>query len=296
MSSDSGLGTQKPPPHSHQRKDTSMPFDAHLVKPGDRPILSKIDTRATPGFDGKRDENKERAEKEATKNVSRMAELQERLYAENKRALLVVLQGMDTSGKDGVVRHVFSGLNPQGCHVTSFKKPSEAEADRDFLWRIHAAVPPKGEIAVFNRAHYEDVLVVRVHNFVPEKVWKKRYEMINEFERYISENGVRVVKFMLHISKDEQAERLRARIDDPSKRWKFSPQDLEERKFWKDYQSAYEDLLTKCSTTCAPWHVIPADRKWYRDWAVSTVLREVMEEMAPEPPKIEFDTAAIVVE
>lgn len=273
-----------------------MPLNLHLIKPDDKVGLSKIDPRSSPGFDGKKDDNKERAERETAKNVARIAELQERLYAENTRALLVVLQGMDTSGKDGVVRHVFSGLNPQGCHVTSFKKPSEAEADRDFLWRIHAAVPPKGDIAVFNRAHYEDVLVVRVHNFVPEKVWKKRYDMINEFERYISENGVRVVKFMLHISKDEQAERLRARIEDPSKRWKFSPQDLAERKFWGDYQAAYEDVLSRCSTKHAPWHVIPADRKWYRDWAVSTVLCEVMEEMDPKPPKIDFDPATIVVE
>lgn len=272
-----------------------MSMDAHVIRPGSGVELSKLSPRSTPGFDGTKDENKERAEKETTKNVSRMAELQEKLYAENSRALLVVLQGMDTSGKDGVVRHVFSGLNPQGCHVTSFKKPSEAEADRDFLWRIHAAVPAKGEIGVFNRAHYEDVLVVRVHNYVPEKVWKKRYEMINEFERYVSENGVRVVKFMLHISKEEQAERLRARIEEPSKRWKFSMQDLEERKLWNEYMRAYEDLLSKCSTAWAPWHVIPADRKWYRDWAISRVLREVMEEMDPRPPKLTFDPKTVEV-
>ncbi len=275
--------------------ELTMPMDTHVIRPGSSVELSKLSPRSTPGLDGTKDENKERAEKETTKNVSRMAELQEKLYAENSRALLVVLQGMDTSGKDGVVRHVFSGLNPQGCHVTSFKKPSEAEADRDFLWRIHAAVPAKGEIGVFNRAHYEDVLVVRVHNYVPEKVWKKRYEMINEFERYVRENGVRVVKFMLHISKEEQAERLRARIEEPSKRWKFSMQDLEERKLWAEYVRAYEDLLSKCSTAWAPWHVIPADRKWYRDWAISTVLREVMEEMDPKPPKLTFDPKTVEV-
>lgn len=273
-----------------------MALQHHLIKPGEKVDLSKVDPRGTPAFTGTKDENKERAEQETLENVARMAELQERLYAENTRALLVVLQGMDTSGKDGVVRHVFSGLNPQGCHVTSFKKPSEAEADRDFLWRIHAAVPPKGDIAVFNRAHYEDVLIVRVHNFVPDKVWKKRYEMINEFERYISENGVRIVKFMLHISKDEQGDRLRARLDNPAKRWKFSPQDLEERKLWKDYMGAYEDALAKCSTEWAPWHVIPSDRKWYRDWAVSAILRETMEKMDPKPPKIDFDPKSVVVE
>lgn len=273
-----------------------MPAPLHLIQPGSNPTLADLDPRGTPGLSDSKDDEKSRAERELADNVARMVELQEALYAENTRALLVVLQGMDTSGKDGVIRHVFSGLNPQGCHVTPFKKPSEAEADRDFLWRIHAAVPPKGDIAVFNRAHYEDVLVVRVHNYVPESTWRKRYAAINDFERYLSENGVRLLKFMLHISKDEQRDRLQARLDDPTKNWKYSPQDLEERKLWDDYIRAYEDALHHCSTTWAPWHVIPSDRKWYRNWAVSTIVREAMEGMNPQYPKVKIDRGTVIPE
>lgn len=261
----------------------------HLIAPGSRVRLADIDPAATPGVTGPKSKARDRAEKQTDDNIARLVELQEDLYAENRQALLVVLQGMDTSGKDGVVRHVFSGLNPQGCHVTSFKKPSEAEADQDFLWRIHAAVPPRGDIAVFNRAHYEDVLIVRVHNYVPKDIWRRRFDMINGFEAYLAANHVRVVKFMLHISKEEQLERLRARVDDPRKRWKFNPDDLKERGFWNDYMLAYTDILEKCSTTVAPWHVIPADKKWYRDWAISSILRDVMESMDPHPPKASWD-------
>lgn len=228
-------------------------------------------------------------------NIARIAELQELLYAENKSGLLVILQGMDTSGKDGVVRNVFSGINPQGCHVISFKKPSEMEADRDFLWRIHAAIPAKGEINVFNRAHYEDVLIVRVHNFVPEPVWRQRYDMINQFEEYLTNNHVVIVKFMLHISKDEQKQRLQARLDDPAKRWKFNPADVHERTHWDDYQRAYEAVLEKCSTPRAPWYVIPANKKWYRNWAISTILRQTLEELKPKAPKAAFDPKQIVI-
>ncbi|MFO0831042.1 MAG: polyphosphate kinase 2 family protein [Phycisphaerales bacterium] len=270
------------------------------VKPGSKFSLAGVDTGSTPGFSAQRGEKngdlKARAETELQEHASEIADLQERLWAENRRAVLVVLQGMDTSGKDGVIRHVFSGVNPQGCHVTSFKKPSEAEADRDYLWRIHGAVPPKGEIGIFNRAHYEDVLIVRVHSFVPEKVWKARYQQINEFEAYLASNHVTILKFMLHISKDEQAERLRARLEDPDKRWKFSPQDVEERKFWPRYMEAYQDAVTRCSTDHAPWHVVPADRKWYARWAIGAVVREAMEELDPRPPKVEMDVSKIVIQ
>lgn len=274
--------------------------DSLRVKPGTCVDLSKIDTSGTPGLrvspGEKNADTKTRAEGELAADVKRIAKLQEVLYAENKTALLVVLQGMDTSGKDGVIRHVFSGVNPQGCHVTSFKKPSEAEADRDYLWRIHAAVPAKGEIGIFNRAHYEDVLIVRVHGYVPEAQWRARYAQINEFEHYLTSNHVVVLKFMLHISKEEQRERLQARLDDPEKRWKFQPGDLAERKLWDKYQAAYEDALSACSTDWAPWHVIPADRKWYARWAIARVVRETLEAIGPQFPKAAEDYAGVRVE
>jgi PPK2 family polyphosphate:nucleotide phosphotransferase len=272
--------------------------DLHRIKPNARVRLADIDPDSAPGFPSKKREKtaiKDEAAKQVASNLQRIAELQELLYAQNQTSMLVVLQGMDTSGKDGVVRGVFSGINPQGCHITSFKKPSEAEADRDFLWRIHAQVPARGEINVFNRAHYEDVLIVRVHNFVPENVWRKRYDMINQFEQYLTNNHVVIVKFMLHISKDEQKARLQARLDDPAKRWKFNPADVQERKHWDDYQRAYETVLEKCSTTHAPWYVIPANKKWYRNWAISTILRQSLEEIDPKAPKATFDPKAITI-
>jgi len=193
--------------------------------------------------------------------------------------VLVVLQAMDAAGKDGVVRHVMAGLNPQACRVTSFKVPSALEKQHDFLWRIHQAVPPVGEIGVFNRSQYEDVLVARVRQLAAPAVWKARYEMINGFERYLADNGVTIVKFFLHISREEQARRLQDRLDDPERNWKFTPADIEERRFWDDYQRAYEDLLGRCSTPWAPWFVIPSDRKWYRNWAVADILRTTLEKM-----------------
>lgn len=274
----------------------------HRLPLGKPVSLAKIDPRGTPGLEASgskksvNGELKQRAEAELAANVEATAHLQEMLFAENQQALLVILQGMDTSGKDGVIRHVFSGINPQGCHVTSFKKPTEPEADRDYLWRIHQAVPAKGEIGIFNRAHYEDVLIVRVHNFVPASVWKGRYAQINEFEAYLTANHVTILKFMLHISKDEQKERLQARLDDPEKRWKFNLADLAERKYWPAYQEAYEAALEKCNTEHSPWYVIPADRKWYRNWAISTIVRQTLEGIAPKPPKVSFDVKKIVIE
>jgi len=281
--------------------------DLLRVRPGPKFKLKDHDPSGTPGLadlldkhklpkGGKHgDETKEAAAAAAAENVRAIAALQDRLYAENKQCLLVVLQGMDTSGKDGAIRGVFSGVNPQGCKVTSFKKPTEAEADRDFLWRIHAAVPARGEIGVYNRAHYEDVLIVRVHNFVPPAIWGKRYEMINDCERYLVENHVKIIKCFLHISKDEQLERLKARLDDPAKNWKFSMQDVEERKHWAAYQQAYEAALSKCATKAAPWYIVPANRKWYRNLAISKIVRETLEAMNPRTPKPMVDLSKVVL-
>jgi PPK2 family polyphosphate:nucleotide phosphotransferase len=264
--------------------------DKHAAIAWEKPIkLADIDPRSTPAFEGDKDE----AAAQLAKETKRIAELQELLYAQNSHAILIVLQGMDTSGKDGVIRHVFGGVNPQGCMVTSFKKPSEEEADRDYLWRIHAATPPKGTIGIFNRAHYEDVLIVRVHNLVPQSRWKARYEQINQFEHYLAMNHVTVIKCMLHISKEEQLERLKARLEDPTKRWKFNPGDIAERAKWEMYQEAYEDAINACSTREAPWHIIPADRKWYARLAIAKLVRATLEEIDPKPPQINYDPATI---
>lgn len=198
--------------------------------------------------------------------------------------MLVVLQGMDAAGKDGTIRHVLSGVSPQSCQVTTFKKPTAEELDHDFLWRVHRAVPRRGSVEFFNRSHYEDVLVVRVHKLVPEKHWRQRFDQINEFEALLTSSGTTVVKFFLHIDREEQRKRLQARLDDPQKRWKFSPADLQERSFWDDYQRAYEEVLTRCNTMQAPWYVVPANHKWHRNWVVSRVLRETLEEMDPQFP------------
>jgi PPK2 family polyphosphate:nucleotide phosphotransferase len=221
--------------------------------------------------------------------LERLGELQERLYAESKRSLLVVLQGRDTCGKDGTIRRVFDALNPQGCIVTTFKQPSELEVRHDYLWRVHHAIPAKGAIGIFNRSHYEDVLVVRVRGLVPRAVWTKRYQQINEFERMLSENGVTILKFFLHISREEQKERLHARLDDPSKQWKFSEGDLGERELWGGYTSAYRDALRRCSTPWAPWYVVPADKKKTRDFLVAQVVVDTLTRMAPRYPKPEGD-------
>src|SRR5437899_12387049 len=206
------------------------------------------------------------------RDIAHLAKLQDVLYAERRHAVLVVLQGMDTSGKDGTVKHVMSGVNPSGCEVVPFKVPTDEEAAHDFLWRAHRAAPRRGHITIFNRSHYEDVLVTRVHRTVPRSVLKPRYHQINAFERILSENGTLILKFFLHISKAEQRRRLRERLEDPHKNWKFSEGDLKERALWTDYVAAYEKLLSRCSTDCAPWYVIPADHKWYRNLAVASVL------------------------
>ena len=224
----------------------------------------------------------------------RLAELQELVFASREQKVLILLQGMDASGKDGTIRHVMGGFNPQGVRVVSFGQPSKVELDRDYLWRVHQQVPAKGEVVVFNRSHYEDVLVVRVHGLVPESDWKKRYAQINEFERMLTENGTLILKFFLHISKDEQRKRLQERIDDPTKRWKFQHGDLEERKLWSDYARAYEDALTNCSTPYAPWHIVPADQKWYRNYVVSAIVVDALKRLKMKYPQP--DLSNVVVE
>lgn len=251
-----------------------------LVKPGSTPKLHKIDPSGTHGWG-----NKDAAAKQFKKNLDLLSVHQYRLYAENRRALLIVLQGIDAGGKDGTVRHVMAGFNPQGARVTSFKVPAGEEKQHDYLWRVHNAVPKFGEIGIFNRSHYEDVLVVRVHNLVPAQVWKKRYDQINNFEQMLHENGVHIVKFFLYIDRDEQKRRFEARIEDSAKNWKFSPGDIEERKFWNDYTKAFEEAMEKCSKPWAPWYVIPANKKWFRNLAVSEVLVRTLEGMDLKYPK-----------
>ena len=212
-------------------------------------------------------------------------DLQELLFAEDKHKILIVLQGIDTSGKDGTIRKVFGDVNPQGTHVVNFKVPTRHDLDHDYLWRVHPHTPAKGDMVIFNRSHYEDVLVVRVHNLVPESVWEKRYQHINEFERLLADEGVTILKFFLHISKQRQAERFLARLDRPHKRWKFNPDDLEERKYWEDYQAAFETMLSKTSTPWAPWYVIPSDRKWYRNLAVASVIADTLKSLDMQFPK-----------
>ncbi|HEV7766226.1 MAG TPA: polyphosphate kinase 2 family protein [Thermoanaerobaculia bacterium] len=244
------------------------------------------DTRLAPG--------KVEAKKESIELQERLAELQELVYAGREKKILILLQGMDASGKDGVIRHVMGGFNPQGVRVQSFGKPSKSELDHDYLWRIHQQVPEKGEIVVFNRSHYEDVLVVRVHDLVPKSDWKKRYAQINDFERMLTDNGTLILKFFLHISKDEQRKRLQERIEDPTKRWKFQHGDLEERKLWDHYQRAYEEALSLCSTNYAPWYIVPANQKWYRNYVIGTIVVDALKRLKMKYPQP--DLANVVVE
>jgi PPK2 family polyphosphate:nucleotide phosphotransferase len=250
------------------------------VDPGPKVDLSTIDTRSTEGAPG----DKAKTDAASEELGAEMQGLQERLYAEGQRSLLVVLQAIDAGGKDGTIRSVFRGLNPAGCRVVSFKVPSEEERSHDFLWRVHAKAPAKGEVVVFNRSHYEDVLVVRVHNLVPEEVWRPRYDLINDFEANLTTAGTRIVKLYLHISKEEQAERFQDRLDRPDKRWKFKKADLTERERWDDYRAAFEEALSRTSTEASPWHVVPADRNWYRNWAVNRIIVETLADMDPQYP------------
>ncbi|MCJ2026840.1 polyphosphate kinase 2 family protein [Methylobacterium sp. J-067] len=259
------------------------------VAPGVTFDLAGVDTRENGGLD------KGWAKDQLRKERARISDLQEKLYAERRRSLLIVLQAIDTGGKDGTIRAVLKGVNPQGCAIASFKVPSHEELDHDFLWRYHQRTPGKGMIGVFNRSHYEDVLVVRVKGLVPDAVWRSRYAAINDFERLLTESGTTILKFFLHISKDEQKERLEARIADPAKHWKFDPADLVERKSWDSYQTAFADALGRCSTPHAPWLVVPADRKWFRNYLVAKTVADTLEAIDPRFPEGPKDIAGLKV-
>lgn len=263
---------------------------ALIVRPRSKFKLSSVDPSETHGID------KKHAIEKLPKMRARLGALQYLLYAEGKRAVLVVLQGIDAGGKDGTIRSVMTGMNPQGVEVTSFKRPEGAETRHDYLWRIHNAVPEYGKIGIFNRSHYEDVLVARVHNLVPKRQWSKRYDQINDFERMLTESGVRVLKFLLYISKEEQAKRFRERIEDPSKNWKFSEADLRERKYWDQYIEAFNYALRLCSTEDAPWYVIPGDKKWFRNYAIAEILCRHLEAMKIELPQTRQDLSHIEFE
>ncbi|MBK8027885.1 MAG: polyphosphate kinase 2 family protein [Chloroflexi bacterium] len=260
-----------------------MPHFGHKVE------LKEVDPGDTHGL------TREEARSREEQLEARLGELQEMLYAQGTQSLLVVLQAMDAGGKDGTIKRVFDAVNPQGVRVTSFKQPSAEELAHDFLWRIHPHVPPKGYIGIFNRRHYEDVLVVRVNHLVPREVWEKRYDQINAFERTLAENGTRILKFFLHISKDEQRERFQARLDDPSKHWKFSKGDLAVRGQWDDYMKAYEAVLTRCHTEYAPWIIVPANRKWYRDLVITEAIVQALEEMQVRYPDPEPGLESVVI-
>jgi PPK2 family polyphosphate:nucleotide phosphotransferase len=260
-----------------------------VVEPGAKVRLGKI----APEFKDNHDESHDSARPEIQKHVERMAKAQYLLYADGGQSLLVVLQALDAGGKDGVVRHVFSAMNPQGTSVFSFKQPSKLEAAHDFLWRAHLHTPGKGEVVIFNRSHYEDVLVVRVHKLVTEAVWSKRYELINDFERMLHDNGTRILKFYLHISPEEQLERFRQRLDDPMRHWKISEADYSERKLWPHYMEAYENAMERTSTKHAPWYVIPSNHKWFRNLAISEILADAMEDMGLKLPAAQVDIAEI---
>ena len=260
-----------------------------VVKPGSKIRLKHLD----PGYHGKHESHKS-ALPEIQRYVQKMEQLQYLMYAERKHSLLIVLQGLDAAGKDGVVRHVLTGMNPSGCVESNFKQPTAEEIAHDFLWRVHPHLPAKGSVGIFNRSHYEDVLVVRVHGLVPEKVWSKRYDEINHFEKLIAiQNNTTILKFFLHISKQEQLARFAKRLDDPTRRWKISESDYKERDYWKDYIEAFEDVLSKTSTEHAPWFIVPSNHKWFRDLSISQIITRTMEEMKMQLPKPTVNLAEI---
>jgi len=259
-----------------------------VVEPGSKLNLANID----PSYSGKHLSH-ENAAPEIRKHLERMTKLQYLLYADAEQSLLVVLQALDAAGKDGVVRHLFSGMNPQGTSVCAFKQPSQLELAHDFLWRAHLRTPSKGELVIYNRSHYEDVLVVRVHDLTPESVWSKRYDLITDFEKMLSRSGTRILKFYLHISPEEQLKRFKQRLDDPMRHWKISAADYTERDLWPKYIEAYEDAITLTSTKRAPWYIIPANHKWFRDLAVSQIVADTMDEMGLHLPATRVDLAEI---
>lgn len=267
-----------------------MGTSAYRIDDGKGFKLKNFDPDDTGDFKAR-----EQADEAVQRDLKRLQELQEQFYVDRRKALLVVIQAMDTGGKDGTIDHVFSGVNPTGCQVTSFKKPSEDDLAHDYLWRIHKVVPAKGMFGIFNRSHYEDVLVVRVHGYAPKQVWEKRYDHINDFEKMLADEGALIVKFFLNISKDEQKERLQARLDDKEKLWKFNAGDLDDRALWNEYQEAYEDAIRKCSTPHAPWYIVPANKKWYRNYVVAHVLVKMLEQIDFKLPKPDFVPSEIVI-
>ncbi len=268
--------------------DTFVRLDAQA----DNDVLKTLSGNATPGFKGEESSARERTDQLR----DRLVDLQRRLHAGQQHRVLVVLQAMDTGGKDGAIRKVFSGVNPLGVKVARFERPTPIELAHDFLWRVHAHAPARGEIVIFNRSHYEDVLVVRVNDLQPKSVWEKRYGHIRDFEKLLFDEGTTILKFYLHIDRDEQKERLQARLDDPDKNWKFDAHDLEQRRFWDAYMRAFRDAIVETDRPHAPWYVIPANRKWYRDYAILNILVDTLEKLDLKYPKADFDPSTIVVE
>jgi PPK2 family polyphosphate:nucleotide phosphotransferase len=260
------------------------------VKPGSKISLADVDPSATHG------RAKQGSAAELQKGLARLTDLQDRLWAEQEHPVLIVLQGIDAAGKDGSVKHVMSAFNPMGCIVTSFKVPTPIELAHDYLWRVHQRVPGKGEIGIFNRSHYEDVLVVRVHDIVPKKVWSRRFDQINAFEDLLASSGTTIIKFFLWIDRDEQKARFQERLDDPEKRWKFRIGDLAERKLWDSYVAADEDVLRRCSTDAAPWYVIPANRNWFRNLAIANIVADTLDDLKPAYPPATEDLSKVVIE
>lgn len=268
-------------------------LERYWVKPGTPLDLSKIDSSEKTLFDGSR---KSDFEPQFADLQDQLQDLQKMLYAQNKHRILVVMQAMDTGGKDGCIKHVFSHIDPQGIHVRSFKKPTEEELSYDFLWRVHAKVPHRGQLVIFNRSHYEDIIAVRVKKLFPDEVWQRRQQHVVDFERMLAEEGTTIVKIFLHISKEEQKKRLETRLENPEKHWKFNPDDLADRLRWDDFMHAYEDVISKTSTETAPWYVVPADRKWYRNLCVARIMLDTLKQLDMELPKIDWDPKGIRIE
>jgi len=266
-------------------------MDRYRVEPSHPVKLADWDPDETGAFDGGKNDGKDILDQ----LTAELEELQERLYAEHRHKVLVVLQGMDTSGKDGVIRHVFEGVNPQGVRVAGFKVPTQIELDHDYLWRVHNQVPAKGEIVIFNRSHYEDVLAVRVNQLVPDKVWGARFDQINAFEKMLADEGVTILKFYLHISKKEQKKRLEERLQEPAKQWKFALGDLKTRERWDDYMVAYQDVLNRTSTDWAPWYIVPSDKKWFRNLVIGSVLVDTLKKLKIEYPQSGEDLSNVVI-
>jgi PPK2 family polyphosphate:nucleotide phosphotransferase len=268
-------------------------LERYWVKPGGKVDLSKIDATEKSLFHGA-----DKTEFDAQFRIlqDQLQEQQKILYAQNKHRILVVMQAMDTGGKDGCIKHVFSHIDPQGIHVRSFKKPTEEELSYDFLWRVHKKVPQRGQLVIFNRSHYEDIIAVRVKKLFPDEVWKRRQRHVVDFERMLAEEGTTIVKIFLHITREEQKRRLQARLENPLKHWKFNPDDLADRARWDDFMEAYEDIMSKTSTEYAPWFVVPADRKWYRNLCVARIMLDTLRKLDMRLPKIDWDPGAIRIE